>query len=214
MLHSHTLSGTIETTIPSPTRGAYAQSLAWLAILAAVIAGVSNIVELVFTDFIHGNPHRTQGDVITMMVILTPLLGIIALIGTLLVFTLPQCFQAAVSGALVRRFGSRAQAGVLLALPITAAVTWYCYDYLTPSDVGLAINEGPDWKSYQHGLTLARYEAALAFQVPATLFSVAYAAASAARLSRRTVVLLALAAATIAGGIMGHHLAEGQYQFL
>lgn len=200
--------------VPSPTRGAYAQSLVWLAILAAVTAGVSNIVELVFIDFIHGNPHRTQGNAITMMVTFTPLLGMVALIGVLLVLTLPQCFQATVSGALVRRFGSRAQAGVLLALPITAAMAWYCYDYLTPSDVGLAINEGPDWEPYQHGLTLARYTEALAFQVPATLFSVAYAAADAARPSRRIVVLLALAVAIIAGGIMGHHAAEGQYQFL
>lgn len=193
---------------------AYARSLAWLAILAAVIVGIQNIVGLVFIDFIHSNPHRTQGNAIFMMIAYTPLFGLVALIGVLLVLTLPQCFQAAVSSALVCQFGSRAQAGVWLALPITAAMTWYCYDYLTPSDVGLAINEGPDWKPYQHGLTLARYAAALAFQVPATLFSVAYAAAGATRPSRKTVILLAFAAAVIAGGIMGHRTAEGQYQFL
>ncbi len=193
---------------------AYARSLAWLAILAAVIIGIQNIVGLVLIDFVRGNPHRTQGNAIFMMITFTPLFGLVALIGVLLVLTLPQCFQAVISSALVRRFGSRAQAGVLLALPITATMTWYCYDYLTPSDVGLAINEGPDWKPYQHGLTLARYAAALAFQVPATLFSVAYAATSAARPSRKTVILLAFAAAIIAGGIMGHRTAEGQYQFL
>ena len=192
----------------------YAKSLAWLAILAAVIAGIQNIVGLVFIDFIHGNPHRTQGNAIFMMIVYTPLLGLVALVGVLLVFTLPQCFQAAISSALGYRFGSRAQAGVWLALPVTAAMTWYCYDYLTPSDVGLAINEGPDWQPYQHGLTLARYGATLAFQVPATLFSVAYAAAGAARPSRKTVILLAFTAAIIAGTIMGHRTAEGQYQFL
>ena len=192
----------------------YAKSLAWLAILAAVIVGVQNVVGLFLIDFLHGNPHRTQGNAVFMMIVYTPLFGLVTLVGVLLVFTLPQCFQAAVSSAFGYRFGGRAQAGVLLALPITAIVTWYCYDYLTPSDVGLAINEGPDWKPYQHGLTLARYGATLAVQVPATLFSVAYAAAGTARPSRKTVIVLAFAAAIIAGTIMGHRTAEGQYQFL
>jgi hypothetical protein len=192
----------------------YAKSLAWLAILAAVIVGIQNIVGLVLIDFIHGNPHRTQGNAIFMMIVYTPLLRLGALAGVLLVFTLPQYFQATISSALGGRLGSRAQAGVWVALPVTAALTWYCYDYLIPSNVGLAINEWPDWKPYQHGLTLARYGAALAFQVPATLFSVAYATAGAARPSRKTVILLALTAAIIAGTIMGHRAAEVQYQFL
>lgn len=210
MLHTRTSSNTKIVAV----RSAYAQSLAWLAVLAATIVGVWGIVELVFIDVIHGNPDRTQGNAIITIITFTPVLGIIALAGTLLVFTLPQCFQAAVSGVFVRRFGSRAQAGVLLALPITAVITWYCYDYLTPSDFGLAIGDGPDWKPYQHGLTVTRYVATLAFQAPVTLFSVVYAAAGTARLSRRTVILLALAAAVAFGGIMGHREAEGQYQFL
>ena len=101
----------------------YAKSLAWLAILTAVIVGIQNIVELVLIDFIHGNPHRTQGNAIFMMIVYTPLLGLGALVGVLLVLTMPQCFQATISSALGCRLGSRAQAGVWVALPVTAALT-------------------------------------------------------------------------------------------
>jgi hypothetical protein len=40
----------------------YARSLLWVALLAAVAIGVAVIVELVFVDFVHGNPHRTQAN--------------------------------------------------------------------------------------------------------------------------------------------------------
>ena len=152
----------------------YARSLAWLMVVAAVIGGVSNVVSLVLIDFVHGNPHRTQENAFEMIIMFTPLLGLIAAVGTVIVFALPQCFQAVVSGTLVRRFGGYAQAAVLLVLPMTAVITWYPYDYLTPSDFNLGINDGPDWQPYQHGLTAARYLSALACQTPATLFSVAY----------------------------------------
>ncbi len=111
-----------------------------------------------------------------MLIVL--LVGTISVIGTLLVFTLPQCFQAAVSNGFVRRFGRDAHMGVLLALPVTAVITWYCFDYLTPPSFNLGINQGPGWEPYKHGLTTTRYLTALAFQAPATLFSAVYSAAS------------------------------------
>jgi hypothetical protein len=192
----------------------YAHSLAWLAVLAAVICGVSNVASLVLIDFVHGNPHRTQKNAVEMMIFFTPLLGLIAAVGTSVVFVLPQCFKAAVSGALVRRFGSHAQAGILLALPMTAVITWYSYDNLTPSDVILGINAGPDWQPYQHGLTAARYLGTLAYQTPATLFSVAYVRTTGLRLPRMALMLLAFAAAVVAAGFWRYRQAEGQYQFL
>jgi hypothetical protein len=128
-----------------------------------------------------------------MIVIFTPLLGLIAAIGTAIVFAVPKCFQAVVAGALVHRFGDPARVASLLVLPITAVITWYCYHYLTPSDLNLGIDVGPDWQPYQHGLTAARYLATLACQTPATLFSLAYSPH---------------------GRVCGYHLAGGQYQFL
>ena len=193
---------------------AYAQSLEWLAVLAAIVVAVSNIVALMLVDFVHDNPNRMWENAIGMMVLFTPLFGMITVVGTLLVFTLPQCFQAVVSSGLVRRFGSQAHMGVLLVLPVTAVITWYCYDYLIAPFFSLGLNEGPDWRPYQHGMTATRYLGVLAFQAPATLFSAAYAAAGDGRLSRRIVLLLALTAAVVAGGITGHRQAEQQYQFL
>jgi phosphotransferase system glucose/maltose/N-acetylglucosamine-specific IIC component len=198
----------------SAIRAMYARSLAWLTVLAAVICGVSNIMSLVLIDFVHGNPHRTQENAIEMIVLFTPLFGLIAAAGTVIGFALPQCFQAVVSGALVRRFGGHAHVAVLLALPMTAIITWYSYDYLTPTDVNLAINTGPDWQPYQHGITAARYLAALACQTPVTLFSVAYIGTTGRRLPRKAVLLLALTAALLAGGFAGYRQAEGEYQFL
>jgi hypothetical protein len=192
----------------------YARSLAWVAAVVAVICGISNIMSLVLIDFVHGNPHRIQENAFEMIIIFTPLLGLIAAVGTVIVFALPQCFQAMVSGMLVRRFGDHAQAAVLLALPMTAIITWYSYDYLTPSNVNLGINLGPDWQPYQHGITAARYLAALVCQTAATLFSIAYVGTTGSRLRRKAVVLLALAAALLAGGFRGYRQAEGQYQFL
>jgi hypothetical protein len=192
----------------------YARSLAWLTVLVAVGVGVSNIVSLVLIDFVHGNPHRTQENAVEMMFMFTPLFGLIAAIATVIVFTLPQCFQTLVSSALVRRFGGRAQAAILLALPMTAIFTWYSYDYLMPSYTPLAITAGPDWQPFQHGLTMVRYLVALGCQTPATVFSVAYISAAGSRLPRKAVLLLALAAAVLAGGLGGYREAVGQYQFL
>jgi hypothetical protein len=62
---------------------------------------------------------------------------------------------------------------VLPALPVTAVLTWYCYDYLTP-DFNLGINADPDWTPYQHGISIAHYQGALLFQAPVTLFSFLY----------------------------------------
>lgn len=149
-----------------------------------------------------------------MMILFGPLFGLIAAVDTVIVFTLPLSFQALASGVLARCFGARAQFAVLLALPIITLITWYSFDYLIPSFTPLATNSGPDWQPYQHGLTEARYLAALACQTPATLFSVAYMNAAGSPRRRRVVVRLAFAAAILAGGCLGYRDAAGQYQFL
>jgi hypothetical protein len=192
----------------------YAQCLVWVALVAAVAVGVSMVVELVFVDFVHGNPHRSQANAVFMMVAYPPILGVIAIIGSFLIFAVPQCFQAIVSDVLVRRLGRRGQFGILLALPLTATLAWYCYDYLTPSDINLGINVGADWTPYQHGLTVMRYLTTLMFQAPITLFNLAYSDAVIRNGSRTVVVLLALVLAIVVGVFYGYWMAMGQYQFL
>jgi hypothetical protein len=189
----------------------YAQSLIWVGLLVAIAVGVTTIVELVFVDFVHGNPHRTLGNVIVMMVVETPLIGVIALIGVFLVFTLPQFFQVAVISVLNQMFGSRARFAVFLALPLTAVLTWYCYDYLTPTDFNLGINVGPDWSPYQHGLSISRYMRTLAIQAPVTLFSFDAGFRGG---SKKPLLMAVLALAVVVGGILGHENAQQQFQFL
>ena len=195
----------------SATYIAYAQSLLWVALLMAVSTGVALIIELVFVDFIHGNPHRTKANAMLMMMTFPLIFGVIAIIGSFIVFTMPHCLQAIVADVLVSRFGRRAQFGGLLALPLTAILAWYCYDYLTPTDFNLGINVGPDWMPYQHGLTMWRYLAMLTVQTPISLFSLWYCDATILHGSKKSVILAALVLAVVVGVIWGHGLAKTQY---
>jgi len=194
----------------------YARSLAWLTLLAAVAVG-SQIVFVMVIGFVQGNAHLTlkyTADAVGTVMVIAPLFGLIAAVDTVIVFTLPQSFQALVSGVLEAWFGGRAQVAVLMVLPMTAVITWYAFDFLMPSYTPLAITYAPDWQPYQHGLTPARYLAALAYQTPATLFSVAYVGTIGSPGRRRVVVRLAFAAAVLAGGYAEYRVATGQYQFL
>jgi hypothetical protein len=115
---------------------------------------------------------------------------------------------------LVRRSGRRGLFGVLLALPITAVLAWYSYDYITPTDVNLGINAGPDWTPYRHGLTLQRYVMMLALQTPITLFNILYLDATSCDRSKTPVIIGALLFSVVLGVLYGHWTAEGQYKFL
>jgi Na+-driven multidrug efflux pump len=182
----------------------YAQSLLWLAFFMALMTAETNIVDLFLVDFVHGNPHRTQENALFMMKAYTPLNGIVAFIGTFLVFTLPQFFQAGVVGSSGQMFGDRRWFAALLGLPLTALLTWYCYDYLAPT---LA-------EDYEHGLSLSRYARTLAIQTPVTLFSSLYLNARLGDRSKKTVLLRALAVTLVVGGVRGYVVASSQFQFL
>jgi hypothetical protein len=192
----------------------YVQSLLWIALFFAVAIGAMNVVQLVILDFIHGNPHRSQSNALFMMTVFTPLFGVIVAIGALLVFALPQIFQALLVGILKRAFGDRARFAVLLALPLTAVLTWYCFDYLTPADFNLGINEGPDWTPYRHGISMARYLTSLGFQAPVTLFGFLYFDAGLKGRARKPVIIAALAIAFVLGAISGFEAAQRQIQLL
>lgn len=192
------MAGPTLSTMSGAMYAAYARSFAWLALLAATAVGVGIVTNVLFVDFVRGNTGRTRESAIEMMVLLPPILGLLVIVGVLIVYALPQCFQAMMSDALVCRFGIQAQAGVLLVLPITTVITWYCYDYL----MQLAFD--PDW---QHALTTDHYLATLRFQVPATLFSVAYAAAGSKRAFQKRIIFLAFVAAIVVGGAEGYRMA-------
>jgi hypothetical protein len=192
----------------------YAHSFLWIVLFAALAAGGMIFAHLVFFDIMHGNPHRTRENVVSMMAIQTPILGIVAAIGSILVFALPQAFQAALVAIRHRMVGSRARFAVLPALPLTAVLTWYCYDYLTPSDLVLGINAGPDWRPYQHGISIARYIGALAYQAPITLFSFLYIDAG-FRGASKWPLLVATALLTVAiAAIWGHVTTQQQIELL
>jgi hypothetical protein len=192
----------------------YAHSLLWVVFFMAVTVGAMSVAHLVFFDIIHGNPHRTREDVVSMMVTMTPIMGIVAAIGSILVFALPQVFQAALVTVFYRMLGSRARFAVFPTLPLTAVLTWYCYDYLTPSDVGLGINAGPDWTPYQHGISISRYLGALAFQAPVTLFSFLYIDAGFRGASKWPILIASLVLALASGGIWDYVTAQQQIELL
>jgi hypothetical protein len=125
----------------------YFRSFLWLLLFAAIALAVTNIVELVFVDVLHVNPHRPRSDAIWMMVCFSPLFGLVGAIGTILVFALPQCLQAAITDQLICRYGRRTHFWVLGTLPVIAILTWY---------FNLGINTRADWTFYQHGLTAHR----------------------------------------------------------
>jgi hypothetical protein len=112
------------------------------------------------------------------------------------------------------RFGRRSQIAVLLALPLTAVLAWYCFDYLTPSNVNLASYEGADWTPYQHGLTMLRYLIMLTVQAPISLFSLWHHDTTIRNASKKPVILAALVLAVVVGVLLGHSMAKDQYQFL
>jgi hypothetical protein len=192
----------------------YANSFLWIVLFTALTAGGMVIAHLVFFDIVHGNPHRTQDDVIAMIVLQAPIVGVVAAIASILVFALPQAFQVALVVASHRVLGSRTGFAVFPALPFTAILTWYCYDYLTPSDFGLGVNFAPDWTPYKHGISIARYAGALEFQTPVTLFSFLYFVVGVRGASRRPFLGAALVLTIAIAVVWGYVAAQRQIELL
>jgi hypothetical protein len=187
----------------------FARSLLWLACFAALAAGVTIIVSLILIDFVHGNPDRPKSNALFMMFLFPPIMGLTFVITVFLVFAIPQFLQALLVGALFPRFGRSAFLFVLLVLPVTATIAWYCYDYLIPA-FNLGINEGADWRPYQHGITWPRYEKTLASQAVVTTFTLLYSDAVVRRHSRKPIILGALILFVLAGTVLGAKMAQTQ----
>jgi len=182
---------------------AYAQSLFWAALLITIVVGVA-VLGPILSDFI-ARKWPVRADL--QALVLGPMFfGSIAIVGSFLVLTLPQSFEAVLANGLARRYGRVGQLGVALVLPLTAGLTWFCYDYLTPTLPPLAIGS-ENWTPFQHGITFQRYLGALVFQTPVTLFSIWYCDAVICRASRETVVAVGLIVAVVVGIVLGSYIA-------
>jgi hypothetical protein len=122
--------------------------------------------------------------------------------------------QAGVAYLLVPKYGRLSFLFVALILPITGVVTWYCFDYLTRSNINLAINEGPDWTPYQHGISPLRFLAATGVQAVVTTFTVAYCITRYRRRLRKQLLLTVLFLTMLTGVALGYRGAKVQYRFL
>ncbi len=192
----------------------YAQSLCLVALAVSVFFTILIVVQLIFMDFIHGNPHRTQSSAISTTLLFPLLLSVISTVGIALVFGFSQILQILVVNATLKRFGGRGRFAALPLLPITAIVTWYCYDYLTPTDFNLGINTPADWTPYKHGISGIRYLVALAAQAAVTLFSVFFLEATRVKKFRGHLVTTLLIVAVVLGGVAGRATALQQYKFI
>ncbi|KQS96359.1 MULTISPECIES: hypothetical protein [unclassified Rhizobium] len=175
----------------------YLKSLGWILVAIASAVTIHLSLEVLIIDFIHENPNRPKSNAALMLVVTTPIFAVISSVLAALVLALPQSFEAFWTWLMARQVGVRGQFSPVFALPFTAVVTWYCYDYLTPSNMNLGINEGADWVPYEHGLTLSRYAAALACQAPVTLFNIGYLEARTRKAPKRCLVLMVLGLAVV-----------------
>jgi hypothetical protein len=174
----------------------YAKSLAWIAMLIAAVRGVAVTGAMLLIDFRHF-AHESQSQFL-LSATFGLIFWVIAAIGSLIIFAPVQAFQVLVIGIMQREFGDRARFAALSSLPITAVLTWYCYDYLTPNEFLFSARIGP---AYQDGISIARYLAALAVQTPVTLFAFLYFEADRHHRSKAPIIIAALVVAIAIGGI-------------
>lgn len=187
----------------------YAQSFIFVALFLALARAEANVVQLLLLDFMGVNPLETQHAMSTMKID-TLAFAIVDIVGVFLVFAPPQLFQVVLTSVLESPLGDEARFTPLMILPVTAVLTWYCYDYLTPSNLCFAGNCMP---VYEHGISAERYLAILLVQTPITLFSFFYFDAGLSGRSKVRVLLVALATVIIVGLILGCLRARFQLQY-
>jgi len=178
-------------------------SLAWVVVIITCEILFSRSADVINVDFLHTNPHRTQSSAASMIFTIAPFIFIITLFGIALTFSFSQFVQAFLAKKLMRKYGTRGLYSVVLSVPLVAVLSWYCYDYLTPSG-GLGINCGPEWRPYEHGITMDRYLIMLGIQSFVTLLSISRLTMENKRLVTKIYLLLVwLGCASIIGFIHG-----------
>ena len=89
----------------------------------------------------------------------------------LITFLLSQILQGRLLGWLYEKYDRIGLLLFILAIPISAVVSWYCYDYLVPNNPGF-IFDAPEDELFHHGLTVSRYLTILGIQAAISIFSV------------------------------------------
>lgn len=140
------------------------------------------------------------------MMVMLPLFAAACVALTTLILAPAQCLEAWVARSLITKFGDDARYWTLCALPFTAILTWYCFDYLTPQNLGINV---PGGSEYQHGITLRRYSMALGAQTLVTLLNIAFLELSVNNRSPKVVVLAILALAVVLGAGFGYYRSTG-----
>jgi hypothetical protein len=83
------------------------QSFCLIVIAVIVFLTTMNIVELIFVDFVHGNPYRPQSNAVSMMFLFPIFFSILAPIGVGLLFGVPQVLQVLVIIAVLKDVAGR-----------------------------------------------------------------------------------------------------------
>jgi hypothetical protein len=132
------------------------------------------------------------------MMLLFPLFfSVIAPVGVTLLFGLPQILQIFVVNAALKRFGWQGRFTGLVALPAIALISWYCYDYLAPTDFTFMNITPSDWKP------AVRYFVILVAQAAFALFNVLWFEATIVKKFRGYLVVSLLLVAVTLGGVGG-----------
>lgn len=191
----------------------FVKSLLWMGFFLALTLAIGIVVSVILLDFVHGNPHRPKSNAISMMEFDPLLFGAIAMAGVLIVFSLSQAIQGMMMRFLYPRFGRNAYIYIGLAIPLISIITWYCYDYLTPTGT-LGIDAGADWAPYQHGITLKRYLLTLVCQGIVTAFSIFNFDVGIRNQSKTSVLLGIVLLTIIVGETLGYRNAMTQINIL
>lgn len=130
------------------------------------------VTEIIRVDFLSINPHRSQSHAASLPFLFVPICLLVSTLGVFIIFSAAQTAQAMIVRLSLQKFCIRGYCIVATTTPLMAILSWYCYDYLTPSDFNLGINEGADWVPYQHGLTIQRFWVMLGLQSFVTIFSI------------------------------------------
>jgi hypothetical protein len=148
----------------------YFRSLFCVSIILAITMFFVMIFYVVRIDFLNVNPHRSQLHALFLPFFAGGTFSIVILIGIYIIFSLSQITQAIVTKISIQRFENRSLYLVLATIPLATILSWYCFDYLTPTG-GLAINDDADTIPFEHGLTIKRYLIMLCIQTSITVFS-------------------------------------------
>ena len=148
----------------------YFKSLFWVSVILAISVFFILVVKVIQIDFLNINPHRTQLHALLLPFAMGGALSIVILVGIYIVFSFSQITQAIITKISIEKFENRSLYLVLATIPLATILSWYCFDYLTPTG-GLDINDDADTVPFEHGLTIKRYLIMLCIQACLTIFS-------------------------------------------